>query len=316
MSPDHFRDDGEIPIVHGDDDPPPDDRATGLVELAPSVQQAPTPQCACFLVVSGKKSLGQVFKLRGSMVIGRAIGAEVALHEDGVSRRHAQATVCPDGVEITDIGSSNGVMFEKRRVSKQLLREGQRVGIGSATLMLVYMDDVEAPGGSGEARPWPDVLVDRKRFSQMLAHELGEASRLGMPLSLCVLCVDQYKQVHDAHGPAAAEFVVRRLAQIIGEQIQIEGTVLTRYGEQEIMLLMPNTKRQHSVMCAEWIRRSVQSANFSYSGLRLAITVTGGVINCNGLSRTDEAIDCAQRNLCRAILKGRNAIDSTEPSIA
>ncbi|WP_232547378.1 FhaA domain-containing protein [Propioniciclava soli] len=75
--------------------------------------------------------------------IGRGTDADVRINDPGVSRLHARVSV-QDGadtqadprVTIEDMGSTNGIVVDGRRVQNALLREGSRVELGN-TRMLV-----------------------------------------------------------------------------------------------------------------------------------------------------------------------------------
>jgi FHA domain/Protein of unknown function (DUF3662) len=79
------------------------------------------------------------------LVIGRGSEADLRINDPGISRRHAEIRVKPAGqglqIDIVDLGSTNGIMVNGRKVQRAVLQEGSRIEIGS-TRMLVH-----APGG-------------------------------------------------------------------------------------------------------------------------------------------------------------------------
>lgn len=72
--------------------------------------------------------------------VGRGTDADVRINDPGVSRLHARISVhdAEDNPRITieDMGSTNGIVIDGRRVQNSSLREGSRIEIGS-TRMLV-----------------------------------------------------------------------------------------------------------------------------------------------------------------------------------
>ena len=66
--------------------------------------------------------------------IGRSAEADVRLPDTGVSRLHAEVRLEPDGTYVVDLGSTNGTTVKGRRVSRTALGDGDRVGLGPATL--------------------------------------------------------------------------------------------------------------------------------------------------------------------------------------
>jgi hypothetical protein len=75
------------------------------------------------------------------LVIGRGTDADLRINDPGISRRHAQLRVVPRGndldIEIIDLGSTNGVVVDGRRVQQARLGEGSRIELGN-TRMLVH----------------------------------------------------------------------------------------------------------------------------------------------------------------------------------
>ncbi|MDR0489247.1 MAG: DUF3662 domain-containing protein [Propionibacteriaceae bacterium] len=79
-------------------------------------------------------------------VVGRGAEADLRINDPGISRNHAQFVVTGTGsalsVKIVDLGSTNGILVDGRKVKEAPLRDGSRIDIGK-TQMLVY-----APSGS------------------------------------------------------------------------------------------------------------------------------------------------------------------------
>jgi hypothetical protein len=64
--------------------------------------------------------------------IGRSRDCDLVLDDTGISRRHAEIRLGPDGWEIEDLGSTNGVLVNGHAIhSRQLLQAGDRVELGS-----------------------------------------------------------------------------------------------------------------------------------------------------------------------------------------
>ena len=68
------------------------------------------------------------------MVVGRSREADIVLQDPNVSRRHAELRKDDDGWQIVDLGSTNGIKVNGRRVDTQPLRPGDQVTIGVTDL--------------------------------------------------------------------------------------------------------------------------------------------------------------------------------------
>ena len=78
------------------------------------------------LVAEGKRNV-----LGGQRaVIGRSRECDVVLSDPNVSRRHAELRRDGDGWRVVDLGSTNGVKVNRRRVSEAGLRPGDTITLG------------------------------------------------------------------------------------------------------------------------------------------------------------------------------------------
>jgi hypothetical protein len=82
------------------------------------------------LVGGGRRNV-----LSGSrVVVGRSREADIVLQDPNVSRRHAELRRDDGGWQIVDLGSTNGIKVNGRRVDSQQLSAGDQVTIGVTDL--------------------------------------------------------------------------------------------------------------------------------------------------------------------------------------
>ncbi|MCC6313613.1 MAG: FHA domain-containing protein [Thermomicrobiales bacterium] len=90
-----------------------------------------TPRGIGLRVTSGPQQ-GQVVLIpRQPAAIGRAPENDVVVLGEDVSRRHARIEWDPDGARLVDLGSTNGVFVNGRRVAAAIIRPGDEVRFGS-----------------------------------------------------------------------------------------------------------------------------------------------------------------------------------------
>jgi hypothetical protein len=77
--------------------------------------------------------------------IGRAEDLDLVLEDARVSRKHARIVVDRGRYLIEDLGSTNGIFVNAHRVQRAVLREGDRIQIGTSLMKLVTSRGV-APG--------------------------------------------------------------------------------------------------------------------------------------------------------------------------
>jgi ABC-type multidrug transport system ATPase subunit len=82
--------------------------------------------------------LATLFARQRELIVGRAPDCDICLQHPSVSRYHALFVRLPEGVQVSDLGSINGVRVDGRRIhTPQFVREKQVVGIGPFLFTLV-----------------------------------------------------------------------------------------------------------------------------------------------------------------------------------
>lgn len=101
---------------------------------APPIEPAP-PVGAAYLLVPGNGNERRVELSAEITRVGRSSEADVRLPDTGVSRLHAELRLLGDEVVLVDLGSTNGTTLNGERVQEGRLRDGDRIGVGSSSLL-------------------------------------------------------------------------------------------------------------------------------------------------------------------------------------
>jgi serine/threonine protein kinase len=67
-------------------------------------------------------------------IVGRALDVELSVDDLRVSRRHCRLELSDRGLMVTDLQSANGTYLNGRRIMKALVRTGDKLAVGNATL--------------------------------------------------------------------------------------------------------------------------------------------------------------------------------------
>ncbi len=113
-----------------------------------------------FLKVVAGSQAGASFPLHKSEIfVGRGPGNDIILDDDMVSQRHAKITLRPDAVIIDDLESTNGTIVNGRAVHSCILKNGDRLLLGSTELVFLR------PGALAGSSP---TVRERKRSFPIL----------------------------------------------------------------------------------------------------------------------------------------------------
>jgi len=279
------------------------------------LRAAMLPESAYLIVINGK-AIGKMFKLVGDeMVIGRSPDAHVFLEDDGVSRRHARIERTEEGaLRLVDLQSTNGTWFEGRRITDRILQDGDKIQIGSSTILkFSYQDELEERFQQqlyeSATRDGLTRLYNKRFFLDRLAQEFAYALRHGEPLSLVLFDIDHFKRINDGLGHPVGDAVLQELAARVSAALRTED-VFCRFGGEEFAIIMRESTAEQAFLAAERVRRVVADAPFPYEGGALPVTISLGLATLHGGNFADAnaLVSEADRRLYEAKNGGRNRV--------
>jgi len=81
-----------------------------------------------------------------------------------------------------------------------------------------------------------------------------------------------------------------------------------RWGGEEFLVVLPKTDLKGAVRFAEKLREVVSKSKFMYKGVRIPITISGGVADRISSESMEDMLKRADENLYQAKEGGRNKI--------
>jgi len=284
-------------------------------QITAAIAQRAKAQRPWLVVVSGGGNIGRMYRLEHRILLGRSPQCDVQIDQDGVSRRHAMLERTVEGsVQIVDLDSRNGTFVNGEPVSRETLRDGDKIQIGSTTILkFSYQDELdEALQRNLYESATRDPLtraVNRRGFEEALAKEFAYARRHASPLSVVAFDVDHFKKVNDTHGHPGGDYVLRRLGEIVSASIRTED-VFARVGGEEFVIVLRGIATKEAVACAERLRAKVEATAFETEGKRIPVTISLGVATLAGGEHTTSKslLEAADRALYQAKGSGRNRV--------
>ena len=121
-------------------------------------------------------------------------------------------------------------------------------------------------------------LYNRKYLHHRLDAEISRSKRYGTPVSCLLLDIDYFKIVNDMYGYDWGDILLKKIAQMLSALVRKED-VLTRYGDEEFIVILPETTEQQAMIFAERFRHDVEKMEFipANEEERHPITVSGGI---------------------------------------
>ena len=156
-------------------------------------------------------------------------------------------------------------------------------------------------------------LYNRKYLHHRLEAEMSRAKRYGTSLSCLLIDIDFFKTVNDMYGYDWGDVLLKKIAQMLEALIRKED-ILTRYGDEEFILILPNTSEDNAYIFAERFRRDIEKMEFipANEEERHPITISGGISSYPFLENVEENVNTiiryAEHALYAAKKHGKNQI--------
>lgn len=156
-------------------------------------------------------------------------------------------------------------------------------------------------------------LHNRRYLLERMEQEISRAKRYGNALSLLLFDLDFFKVVNDIYGYEWGDVLLKSIADKLRQVIRKED-ILTRYGDEEFVVVLPNTPEENAFLFAERFRKEVERMEFIPAGEeeRHPITISGGISTFPCLPDTEEdantIIRYAEHALYNAKKRGKNKI--------
>lgn len=134
--------------------------------------------------------------------------------------------------------------------------------------------------------------------------EVLRCGRSGDTFSVMLLDIDHFKHFNDVHGHEAGDLVLQSFAKAVRQTIRKIDS-FGRWGGEEFMVLVYDSKHVDLRVIAEKILKSVRDCHVEYHGKKLCVTASMGIATWQGGS-FDDTVSLADRAMYKAKESGRN----------
>ena len=259
---------------------------------------------------------------RETVVLGRALEADVRVNDAKVSRQHAvinKSQTVEDAEEyvLTDLNSRNGTFLNGEKISREILSNGDKITIGKHILRFSLLDEIDREYQQQIRRlvshdDLTGLLSSRSFFSE-LRREIAQAKANNRPFCVLMMDIDYFKLVNDNYGHLTGSRTLEEIAETISENLR-SGDVAARFGGEEFAAFLLDANLAQGKIAAERFREEIEKRAFSIvrygkPAETHQITISIGVAEFP-IDSTDpiELIEMADSALYRAKREGRNRV--------
>lgn len=154
-------------------------------------------------------------------------------------------------------------------------------------------------------------LYNHRHLHQAMGRMLDRCRREEQPLSLIMLEIDNFKRYNDTYGHQRGDEVLRIVADLLRKGSRAADLV-ARYGGDEFMIVLPNTRKETAIEVGERLRRTIEAYPFQLGGNTLtSITLSVGVAaGPDDGEQVDALVDAVDRAQYAAKRSGGNKVQS------
>jgi diguanylate cyclase (GGDEF)-like protein len=157
-------------------------------------------------------------------------------------------------------------------------------------------------------------LFLRKYVEQRIREEIARYSRQQHPFAILMIDIDHFKSINDRFGHTKGDEVIVRVAKHL-QSLARTADVVSRYGGEEFLMLLPQTTLEGARSLAERLREKVASVTFHAGDTSFSITISLGIASYEDCFGEDlvALINSADQALYQAKREGRNCVRCALP---
>lgn len=154
-------------------------------------------------------------------------------------------------------------------------------------------------------------LYNRRYFINVSQQTLETTKRYRQDLSLCMLDIDHFKNVNDTYGHEVGDKVIIYCSDIL-KKLARQSDIVTRYGGEEFIILLPQTSLEDALALAQRIRKAIYTLKIPECDKNLTVSISIGVtqVNHEKDENISDIIQRADKALYIAKEGGRNRVES------
>lgn len=160
-------------------------------------------------------------------------------------------------------------------------------------------------------------VANRRQFDITLSQEWQRSIRSETPLSLIFADIDFFKRYNDHYGHQAGDDCLRKVADTLQLTVHRPADLVSRYGGEEFVMILPDTTEEGALAVAEKTLKSIIDLHIPHAASDIAdhVSLSMGVATMypKDGDPDEELVRAADQALYRAKGSGRNCIEVASP---
>jgi diguanylate cyclase (GGDEF)-like protein len=142
-------------------------------------------------------------------------------------------------------------------------------------------------------------VSNRRALDETLGSMFAIMNRYELPFSIVIVDIDHFKKINDEQGHLYGDSILKLVAKVLDDNVR-DTDVVTRYGGEEFVIVMPQTPLGGACIFSDRLRESIEQ--------KLPLTVSGGVSAAVDGDNPQTLLARADAALYSAKAAGRNRV--------
>lgn len=149
-------------------------------------------------------------------------------------------------------------------------------------------------------------LYNRRLFIHLAENELKENQRNNTTISIILLDIDNFKNINDQHGHVCGDQALIIISEILHQTVRPKD-IISRWGGEEFVILLPDTDIKQAEIVAERLRSNIENRSIVCQDVKFSMTVTLGIVSKNTDEYSlDKLIELADNAMYTGKSRGKN----------
>lgn len=152
-------------------------------------------------------------------------------------------------------------------------------------------------------------LPNRHFLEEKLEHWYQKLTAENRNFSIILADLDNCKSINDYHGRAVGDLALKKIAQLLSQELR-RADIGGRWSGNQLIMLLPNVAQDIATTIAERLRQKASKVTIESKGVNIKLTLSLGVSSMARSSDLDDLLTSTENCVCQAKQMGRNLVVS------
>lgn len=150
-------------------------------------------------------------------------------------------------------------------------------------------------------------VPNQRGITSSLLNAMAYANRYSHPLSVALVDLDMLTNINREMGRKAGDKALQAVAAVFTDALRMPDHA-GRYGDEEFLVILPNTTLKNATSIAERIRDGVENADCNFNDKKIPVTVSIGASQFHKGEDLERFLARVDKALTAAKASGRNRV--------